>query len=75
MNWKRGLFLLWLAATIAWLAYMATTQFSLLQMGAISLPFFLAAAIGVPVVAFGLGYLVVWMVQGLRGSGHGGGSS
>ena len=73
MNGKRTLLGLLLIATIAWLAFVAT-HFELVRTGAVSLSLFLEAAIGLPVVLWGLWYLVPRAARGF-GSGKRGGSS
>jgi hypothetical protein len=67
MNWKRGLFRVWLAASAGWLVFLAcvirfqSTDWTIWR--ALGL---LAFTLAVPVAVWGLGLFAVWIARGFR---------
>ena len=59
---KRAFWVVWLIATIVWLA-VVSTRFELVKIGAIPAPHFFAAAIGVPAALWVVGRLILWVAQ------------
>jgi hypothetical protein len=67
MNWKRGLFRVWLAASAGWVVFLAcvirfqSTDWTIWRAFGL-----LAFTLAVPVAVWGLGLFAVWIARGFR---------
>jgi hypothetical protein len=75
MNWRRGLFRLWLVSSVVWCAgvgWLAYASWSDIQKNTFAdlIPFpwlsYVVTAIGAPAISFALGWSCLWIAAGFR---------
>jgi hypothetical protein len=68
MNWRRGLFRVWVLFTVLWCGYVGLVAYSSWNDASRGIDwwFYLPIAIGVPALVFVLGWLGFWIEKGFR---------
>jgi hypothetical protein len=74
MSWKRCVFLVWLVASAAWLAFafldVIKPQLSEIAWSVVDIVECMAVLFGLPVAALGSGIAVLWIAQAGREPDH-----